>query len=266
METVVRAEKRFGFVEMGSSKKSSKKKSRKHKKKKKSDEDSSDDSDLDSDSGDSLDSDEKDTDSSDSDSDDDGDKKSKQKKKAKDKLKKKDKEKSVEKVVQKKLKELGVVKQAAVAPVKLPQCEICDKGHKTKNCWYNPKNRGMIPERGQQGVNIVNIVDAEADIIFSEQVNPKRGFNNQGWQGNQYSYQGWRPQYNARRPPFRGNFNSGGRYRYGGYQNFRPPWNQGYGQQAGGQQQNWQPPQQWNQQQPIQQPQVPQFCQHLKDL
>ncbi|KAI5081185.1 hypothetical protein GOP47_0004368 [Adiantum capillus-veneris] len=46
-------------------------------------------------------------------------------------------------------------------------------------------------------------------------------FNNQGWQ-RQQQYSQWRPQFNQRGPPFRGNFNSSGGPRFGGWQNSRP--------------------------------------------
>ena len=63
------------------------------------------------------------------------------------KKKKKDKEsQDLDKLVSKKIKEMGVS-----ASIDKPYCHICERdGHLTSACWYNPRYRGLILERIQK--------------------------------------------------------------------------------------------------------------------
>ena len=246
--TAARAEKRFGLTDSKHSTSAKKKKKKKGKKRRKSKDDSSDD-DSDSDSDTNLDTDSSSSgDSSDSDSEEEDNKKKKHKRKSIKKSKEKTKEMSVEKAVEKKLKEMGIQKGSEK---KVEHCDICVKdGHNTKDCWYNPSFRGVILERVQQKMQ-QNVTLAHG--IFPEAADQQRQYGNQGWQRPQQNYQNWR---GPGRPPFRGNFNQGGRGRFGGWQNSRPPWGANWNQQQGwSNQSNWQPPPNWNQQQNWQQPQ-----------
>ena len=239
IDTATRAEKRFGLSGSSSEKKCSKR--RKDKKKKRSSDDSSDD---DSEAGSDTDSDSNSEASTDSDSDSDSDfKKEDKKRKHKKKAREKAKGSLVQKMVEKKLKEMGVKQESAGS--KKVHCDICDKdGHLTSNCWYNPNYRGQVPERVQQKIQ-QNL--AQASGVFPDSSGKQRSFNNSGWQRQQQPFSGWRLSFNQNRP-FRPNFNEGFRPRFGRFQNSRP-WGGNWNQPQGwNQQQGWQQPPNWNQQ------------------
>ena len=143
-------------------------------------------------------------------------------------MKGKEKETSskLEKLVAKKLKELGVQKEIGQNSA---QCEICEKiGHKAAQCWYNPNYRGSMPAGLRQQM-------ADASGVFPEQSKPQQSG---GWQ----RQNNWQNSKRSGRPPFNNN-----RFCPGGWQNNRPP-NNWRGNWNG--QPNWQStPQNWNDQQ-----------------
>ena len=161
IDMATRAEKRFGVTNTRKVSKKSKKKKGKKDRQSSDDESEEDSDDFDLDNSD-------DDDDSESDSDDDLDskiqKQRKGKKKTKDDKKSKGKGKEedskIEKLLSKKLKELGVQKDTLQ---KLAPCEICEKvGHKAAQRWYNPNYRGPMPARLRQKM-------AEASGRFPDQ-------------------------------------------------------------------------------------------------